>query len=89
MPDVFLEDGKIYSGKSEIADGFNEFFSNVGKNLADAIPDPEENFLRYLGDPVNENFIFAKITSQMVLETVSLLKPPKTVLELIRYQLNS
>ena len=75
MPDVFLEDGKIYSGESEIADGFNEFFSNVGKNLADAIPDPGENFLRYLGDPVNENFIFAKITSQMVLETVSLLKP--------------
>ena len=51
------------------------FFSNVGKNLADAIPDPGENFLRYLGDPVNENFIFDKITSQMVLETVSLLKP--------------
>ena len=43
-------------------------------NLADAIPDPGENFLRYLGDPMNENFIFAKVTSQMVLEIVSLLK---------------
>ena len=77
MPDVFLEDGKTYSGESEIADGFNEFFSNVGNNLADAIPDPGENFLRYLGDPVNENFIFAKITSQMVLGNCFITKTQK------------
>ena len=41
MPDVFLEDGKIYSGESEMADGFD----NVGKNLADSIPDPGKIFL--------------------------------------------
>ena len=44
VPDVFIVDGKVYSGAEEISEGFNEFFSSVGTNLADNNPHCGEGF---------------------------------------------
>jgi hypothetical protein len=74
IPDIFIDNGKIYSGTQEITEGFNSFFSSVGSNLADKIPPSETSFESYLGDPVDENFIFANITEEIILDTLKLLK---------------
>jgi len=74
FPDIFIVDGKIYSGPEEICEGFNEFFSSVGSNLADKIPPSERDFESYLSDPVEEGFIFGNITEDIILETLRKLK---------------
>ena len=74
IPDVFIDNGRVYSGMQEITEGFNDFFSSIGSNLASEIPPSETNFESYLGNPLNENFIFANITEEIVLDTLKLLK---------------
>ena len=38
IPKTFVCNGKILSGALEIAEGFNDFFANIGPKLAKAIP---------------------------------------------------
>ena len=51
------------------------FFINVGPSLADEIPFCKNDFNDYLGVPVNENFVFQKITPQIIFSTLNKLKP--------------
>mgnify|MGYP007015611008 CR=1 FL=1 len=41
IPDIFIDNGKIYSGYEEVTEGFNDFFSSIGNKLADKIPPTE------------------------------------------------
>ena len=59
IPETFTVEGKVFSGATEIAEGFNGFFSTVGPNLSSLIPDSGDDFENYLNDPVDETFIFA------------------------------
>ena len=74
IPNIFLNKGQIYSGAQEIADGFNEFFSNIGKQLADAIPDTTDHFSKFLGEPTVQSFTFQKVSPKIIYETLSSLK---------------
>ena len=74
IPETFTVEGKVFSGATEIAEGFNEFFSTVGPNLSSLIPDSGDDFENYLNDPVDETFIFAKVTKEKIYETLSRLK---------------
>lgn len=48
-PPKFVHKGKIYDNKEEIANGFNDFFVNVGIELANKIPDiPDKSIYNYL-----------------------------------------
>ena len=38
IPQRFVSNDKILSGSLEIAEGFNEYFVNIGPNLAKSIP---------------------------------------------------
>ena len=51
------------------------FFVNVGPRFSSYIPDSTNNFETYLKEPFKENFVFANITQEIILETVSKLKP--------------
>ena len=74
IPDTFVSNGKIYSGLPEIADGFNDFFVKIGPKLASEIPAASKDFTEYLSNPIEHNFIFANVTVDSILETLSLLK---------------
>jgi hypothetical protein len=74
IPKTFVCNGKILSGALDIAEGFNEFFANIGPKLAKAIPKSDKHFSEYLTDPCPENFIFANTTHSIINEALSKLK---------------
>ena len=71
IPQRFVSNDKILSGSLEIAEGFNEFFVNIGPNLAKSIPLSNKHFYEYLGDPCNENFVFANMNHDIILDAMS------------------
>jgi len=74
IPDLFVSEGKAFSGLNEITEGFNDFFVNVGPKLASSIPSTNKTFSEYLSNPIEQNFIFANVTPETIFETLSLLK---------------
>ena len=74
IPSTFYDGNMSYTGTKDIAEGFNEFFVNVGPSLAEVIPNTDVNYESYLSDPISETFIFANVTPAIVLNTLSRLK---------------
>ena len=48
LPDSFVINGSNVSDPQQIADGFNDFFSNIGPNLASKIPSTPTTFNDFL-----------------------------------------
>ena len=78
VPNIFFDANKSYSGLNEITNGFNDFFVNVGPNLASKIPQSENSFEDYLGTPTINNFTFPRVTEQLILSTMAKLKSKKS-----------
>ena len=74
LPNHFISNGHILSDSFDIAQGFNDFFSNVGPELAAQIPQSGKDFTEYLSEEVKENFIFANITDDIIYENIKKLK---------------
>ena len=74
LPNTFYDGNISYNGTKDIAEGFNEFFVNIGPSLADTIPVSNVPFESYLNPPVNEKFVFANVTPDTILRTLSKLK---------------
>ena len=74
IPDTFVSNDKILSGAVEIAEGFNNFFVNIGPNLSKVIPSPAKSFTEYLCNPSSENFVFANTTPLIIDEALKKLK---------------
>ena len=72
MPNEFENaNGHIIKGKANIAHGFNDFFTNVGPNLAQHIKSEKENVYTYLKG-YNENCMFINpCDTQEVLRVVN------------------
>merc|ERR1712015_168931 len=66
VPSSFVSNGKILSGEVEIAEGFNDFFVNIGPKLSKSIPIATKNLNEYMTAPCSENFVFANITPDIV-----------------------
>ena len=65
-PDSFITGGITVSNKNDIADGFNHFFANIGKELADKI-DPPANDDASIHDYLegkNKNSMFLSPTTK-------------------------
>ena len=76
LNDNFKIDGKSSYDKQEIANGFNTYFNNIGKNLADNIPTPQQDYKHYANkDTKNTTFSFKTVTSKQVLKIGNSLKP--------------
>ena len=58
-----------------IAEGFNDFLFNVRHMLSCYIPESNFTFETYLNESMNENFVFANITPDIIFEKVNKLKP--------------
>ena len=74
IPDYFRKGEETISGDKQIADGFNNFFSSIGPDLADKIQPSNCNFTSYLGDKTESNFIFCKVTPELITQTAGRLK---------------
>jgi hypothetical protein len=74
IPKTFVSNEKIISGSFEIAQGFNEFFVNIGPKLAQSIPKSKKHFSEFLNEPCNENFVFANINESIIREALKKLK---------------
>ena len=75
IPDFFRENGKVIKDYLEISNGFNTFFSQVGKKLADNIPTTNSNFEQFLADRNETDFTFSKISEMDILKICKALKP--------------
>ena len=74
LPDYFLKNGNKIIGDENIANGFNDFFSTIGSELAEKIGNSSAKFSDFLGNPVKDNFSFCKVTPSIIEETAKLLK---------------
>ena len=75
LPDFFRCNGEILRDYLEIANGFNDFYSEVGPKLASEIENTNLTFDSYLTDRNEINFEFSRISEIVILQTVKLLKP--------------
>ena len=74
IPKSFVSNEKILSGSLEIAEGFNDFFINIGPSLAKTIPKSKKHFSEYLNEPCNENFVFANVNHEIITAALSKLQ---------------
>ena len=74
LPDIFYGNGKVFSGHRSVAQGFNEFFTEIGPKLAKLIPESKNPFSHFLSHPVENNFIFANMNREIIYEALSSLK---------------
>ena len=75
IPSFFRENGHIITELTEITKGFNNFFSGIGPQLADAIPRSDTSFESFLGNPEPDTFMFSHVHQKLILEICSKLKP--------------
>ena len=62
FPSSFRSDGSILTDPVEIANGFCNYFANVGPNLAAKIPPVNSSFHSFLNDQFNESLILKPTT---------------------------
>ena len=63
IPSRFLsETGQTFEGDSTIANGFNEFFANIGPTLQSKIPPSNKNPLDYLPEFTGDNMLLHGVT---------------------------
>jgi hypothetical protein len=74
LPSYFKSNQHILSNKCDIAEGFNEFFANIGPELATNISSSNMHFKEFLGDQTSQNFVFGNVTENIILENVKKLK---------------
>jgi hypothetical protein len=73
---IFTINGSQTSNQAEIAEHFNTFFSNIGRQQAENIPCfPNNNFKKYLNNPVTNEFVFTPVNEIEITKIITELKP--------------
>jgi hypothetical protein len=72
LPAQFLRNNAIIKGNLNIANGFNDYFINVGPNLADKITNdnPSIKFSHYMDDNINDSIFLDPVTELEILNVV-------------------
>ena len=67
----FIQDNKIIENRQDIANGFNDFFINIGPKLASTIPNVNDrHFLDYISNFVTRTIFLKPVTEIEVLDIV-------------------
>ena len=74
LPDYFNNNGKFITECAEIAEGFNDFFSGIGPELASSITPCNKAFSDYIGSQIDEDFIFGRVTPQLLTDLAGKMK---------------
>ena len=76
FPEYFMIENKLESDKSTISNKFNEFYTNIGPNLAKEINiASSKSFRSYLKSSNEKNFDFVDVTEEIVYKIINNLKP--------------
>ena len=75
LPEFFRSDGQLISDYLEIANGFNNFFSEIGPKLASEIDASDISYKDYLSDCNPVNFEFSRISEIDILKICKQMKP--------------
>ena len=71
--------GRIIDDQTELANNFNNFFTNVGHNTENTIPEvPNISPLNFLKDRIQVNFIIAHISNEEILDIINALEDKST-----------
>ena len=71
-------DNKDIRDSFTIVNEFNNYFSNIGKNLADDVPHTDKHFMDYLISPLQNSFFLSSVTSTEIELEISKLKNGKS-----------
>ena len=69
-----LSDDTLITDQSVISEKFNDFFINVGPNLAEKIPPQNSTPEQYLGNPITNTIFLAPVTADELDKIVKSLK---------------
>jgi len=77
-PDLFQHEDGPLTDAYDIANGFNNYFINVGPNLAGHIPQSNDDFQTFLGPRHQPNLFFIPVTTAEIEKIVSSFKGKNT-----------
>ena len=77
IPTKIIKDNHEITNTRDICQAFNDYFSNVGKNLADTIPTTNTTPSSTMGEPVINSFFMYATTKQEIEMEISKLKSSK------------
>ena len=77
-PNEVIDKGHKIQDPGEIAEVFNNYFINVGPNLASKIPAVTEKFSQYIQSNTSQSLFFNPTNTHEILEIVRLLKTSKS-----------
>ena len=69
-----LSNGSVTTDKMSVSEHFNDFFINIGPNLAKSIPHVKRMPMSYLGDALQETIFLEPVTCEEINSIVSNLK---------------
>jgi len=76
IPSEFIHEGRTFSSKSEVANGFNDFFVNIGPKLASKIPKSKKKYSEFLPPTDNHpDFVFNYVNESILMDAAKKLKP--------------
>ena len=72
MPSLFTHEGRDLAGSTEIANAFNTYFANIGKNLSSQIDQnvDDADYKQYLTSHTAENLRFKCITEDYTIKVI-------------------
>ena len=79
LPSIFYDEFKSYESALDIANGFNDFFVNIGPKLAQSIPQSDKDYNDFMKDPIRQDFVFANVTHDIIYDALKRLQPKKSV----------
>ena len=80
MPSLFTHEGRDLADSLEIANAFNVYFANIGKNLSSQIDQNNVNadYKQYLTSPTKETLQFKCITKDYTIKAIDNLENKNT-----------
>ena len=78
VPSKLVIEGNDISDSKDIANAFNNFFTNVGNNLAQEIPSVNESPISFMSNFQSNSFYIRQVSSEEVSEEIHKLNPAKS-----------
>ena len=78
IPNMFLINDEFTSDQGNIANGFCNYFTNVGKEFASKIPNPNHTFDSYLKQPSNDTLFMNPTNAVEIQKILQNMKPKQS-----------
>lgn len=78
LTDSFLVNGQLITDQHHISNAFCDYFTNIGKLLAEKIPSPDKSFDGYLSGNTRNSLFFTPTDEDEIIKLISGLKSKKS-----------